>query len=347
MVKRGPRRRRRRSRRKRTFSIGSTLRMANTALLGINTVRSLTMFPKQILKDKNNPEDSWLEKAFPYMAIAMKLFGVTLSGTEHLSVSTAAISSTVQCILFGAEDILYDHPITAVNKIEVNGKEVDAMTIDYSVARVRSIDVIISLMGAVEARAGRIAAYLKPLTREKAYALRGVDGVVDANEKNGEVKTFQQLTQMPGCVVSPNLRPLRLHLKTSGFPASPIEIGMPSRPTKGDVTGGLPLFQLIVGYQDMASNTNDPHTMYSLSEAALCVELSGNISLEQPVATYRILRSKPITLYSTDSVQIVKGMRSYVDVPLKYVIYDKEGLKIDFLTMREDKLPQSLDSMAM
>lgn len=330
--------------RKNHRSTSSLLRMATSSLRGINTTRSMTFIPKQVSSSSNQPKDSWLEQALPYLTVVMRLFGALLK-TERLSESKVYISSTVQSILIGAEDILFDHPITKVEQYTIQGKETDVMTIDYAMARVHTVEIVISMMGPFSNRAGRIAAYLKPISRERAEHYWHADS--GDMEYTGEVKTFQQLTQMPGCVISPNLRPMKLSVKPSGFSSMPVEIGEAGRPLERAIIGGLPLFQLIVGYQDLASDTNDPKTMYSISEAALCVEISGSVSLDQPVSSPRLLRSKPITVFAANAITVREGMGKFQSIPTKYVSRGPEGLTVDMLKHQNDLLSSSLTNLEM
>lgn len=233
----------------------------------------------------------------------MKFVGYLL--TEKLATGfetkTVRVAAAIQSILIGAEDILYDHPITTPDTVTpTGGKLTEVMKIDYSLARVKEVKIVISLMGKVSERAGRLAAVLIPLTYEKALELNDPLG----NARTGEVVDFKQLTQKPGAVVSPNLRPLTIVHRTSGFTAMQIELGTtsPRDSALAYTQGGLPLFELIVGYQDLASLTGSPDTSYSLEEAAICVEISGSVNLDAPVSSPRYLRSVVRQVFSVGSI---------------------------------------------
>jgi hypothetical protein len=305
----------RRRHRRRSSRLSSTVALLSTAIRAISSSRSLTFIPKQVLKDSDKPTDSWLEKALPYATIVMKLFGALLVETGLLA-AKVYVSSTVQGILFGAEDILFDHPITYITELVINNKKTNAMTIDYSIVRLHSVKVVVSLMGASSARAGRLAVMLKSLSREKSEELLKAD--LASRETGAESKDFQQLAQTPGCVVSPNLRPITIVKRTSGFAAQPHEVGDPSRPTgNASLVGGLPLYQMLVGYQDLASDSADPHLMYGLSEAALCVEISGVVSLEAPVLAGRFLRSAIRVTSASENITLTTDIRRRIEVPLQ------------------------------
>lgn len=325
--RRHPRRRRRaRSKRARTSSI---LRNLSTGLRGLQSTRSLTFAPKTV--DENGKvTKSWLETAFPYLVVAMKFVGALLTHPTRLTKSVA-ISSTIQSILISAEDILYDHPITTPNRITINGVEEEIMNVDYSMVRLTDIKIVISFMGGVSERAGRIAAVLIPLNFEKATELN------EDKSRDKEVIDFKQLTQKPGAVVSPNLRPLTIFRKTTGFTARRAMLGdYANRPdVDGKLVyprGGLPLFELIVGYQDMAAITSDPKLTYGLDEATLCVEISGNMILDAPVSGPRAMRSLIRTVFTAQNVAAyVPGSRVPVDIP-----GDQLKLVDGFFELQED-----------
>lgn len=328
---RSRRNRRNRSRRMRNPSI---LRNLSTGLRGIQSTRSLTFAPKSVNAASGAVADSWLEKAFPYLVIAMKFVGSLISHPNYTATSVA-ISSTIQSILISCEDILYDHPITTPSDVTVGDKVQEVMHIDYSIARLTEVKIVISLMGGISERAGRIAAVLIPLSLEKATELNKST----AGARDGEVVDFKQLTQKPGAIVSPNLQPLTIVRRTRGFTARRSMLGDSSDRTAnlGYPLGGLPLFELIVGYQDMAALSSDPKLAYSLSEATLCVEISGNMILDAPVAKPRAMRSLVRTVFSANNVAAYRtGSRIPVQIPM-------ERLKVrdGFLEVQEE-----VDSMA-
>lgn len=316
------RRRNRRPRRKVSRQT-SVLRNMTTGLRGVQSTRSLTFAPKAI-DTAGVVTDSWLEKAFPYMVIAMKFVG-SLITTEQLTKSVR-ISSTIQSILIGAEDIMYDHPITEPTTVTVKVDGVDVekeiMHCDYSMVRVTEIKIVISFMGSVGLRAGRLAACLIPLNFEKATELN------DSVSRSAEVVDFKQLTQKPGAIVSPNLRPLTIVRKTTGFTARRAMLGSShDREPSGKVfkypRGGLPLFELIIGYQDLAAAEADPKLTYSLEEATLCVEISGNMILDAPVSAPRALRSEVRSLFSSSSITAYRpGTRTPLEIPTSSIRHD-------------------------
>lgn len=329
----GKRRNNRRSRRAAARNVrnSSILRNISSGLRGIRSTRSLTFAPKAIDTD-GKVTSSWLETAFPYLVIAMKFVGSLLTHPIRLT-KTVAISSTIQSILIGCEDILYDHPITNPSSVVVDGKSQEVMQVDYSMARLTDIKIVISLMGNVAERAGRMAAVLIPLNFEKATELN------DRTSLDGEVVDFKQLTQKPGAIVSPNLRPLTIVRRTRGFTARRAMLG-DSKPRTDKLEypkGGLPLFELIVGYQDMAALSADPKLTYSLSEATICVEISGNMILDAPVASPRTMRSLTRTLFSSSNVTAYGvGSRTPIHIPT-----DSVRLVEGMFELRDD-----LDSMA-
>lgn len=327
-------RRRNRRPRRRVRRQTSVLRNITTGLRGLQSVRSLTFAPKAI-DTAGVVTQSWLEKAFPYMVIAMKFVGTLLKSSPPLSdPKTIQISSTIQSILIGAEDIMYDHPITEPKDIKVNepgtNTEVtkEIMTCDYSMVRVTEIKIVISFMGSVGLRAGRLAACLIPLNYEKAMELN------DNVSRSAEVVDFKQLTQKPGAIVSPNLRPLTIMRKTTGFTARRAMLGSPNfSETDGGFKryprGGLPLYELIVGYQDLAAAKADPKLTYSLEEATLCVEISGNLVLDAPVSSPRALRSEVRSLFSANSITAYKtGSRIPLEIPTTSVYHDGTQLVV-------------------
>lgn len=332
----GKRRHTRRNRRARPKRMrnSSILRNLSTGLRGLQSTRSLTFAPKAIAAD-GKVTKSWLETAFPYLVVAMKFVGALIAHPTRLTQSVI-ISSTIQSILISAEDILYDHPITTVGTVTIDKEERQIMNIDYSMVRLTNIKIVISLMGGVGDRAGRIAAVLIPLNFEKATELN------DNLSRDKEVVDFKQLTQKPGAVVSPNLRPLTIVRKTNGFTARRAMLGdYADRPdVNGKLVyprGGLPLFELIVGYQDMAATSSDPKLTYGLNEATLCVEISGNMILDAPVSGARAMRSEIRTCFMSQNVSAYSlGSRIPVEIP-----GDRLKLVDGFLEVQED-----VDSMA-
>lgn len=298
------RRGRRRTRRRRANNnISSLLRNVSTGLRGIQSTRSLTFAPPSISKTTGKVSDSWITKAFPYLSVVMKFVGLLLSNEGPDMDSTVHISSTIQSILIGAEDILYDHPITTPGSTTVKNKTIQVMNIDYSMVRLNHIKIVVSLMGKISERAGRLAAVLIPLNYEKALDLNMDEG----QSRTAEVVDFKQLTQKPGAIVSPNLRPLTISRRTSGFTARRAELGT-SAPRDANLNytpGGLPLFELIVGYQDFASISEDPALSYGLDEATLCVEISGSMVLDCPVSAPRSMRSVVRSLFPSNSVTAI------------------------------------------
>lgn len=322
--RRQPNRRRNKRGARKSAKTSSLIKLANSALRGINTSRSLTYIPKQVPTGDSKVKQSWLEKALPYLTIVMQLFGSLI--TEPLESFTQAkvyVSSAVQCILFGAEDILYDHPITGEKVLTINDEKITVRTLNYSTARVHSVNVTISFMGALSSRAGRVACVLRPLTREKSESMV-IHGDYPA-DWTAEVKTFLQLTQMPGCVVSPSLRPITLNMRATGFSGSAVEVGVADRPVNVKdklFKGGLPLFELLVGYQDLAADSADPHLTYSIADAAICVELTGSISLSEPLSAPRYMRSKVLPIYAATDLTVTEGnMRRSIPVSSLYRDY--------------------------
>lgn len=299
----------------------SILRNVSSGLKGLQSTRSLTFAPKTINKSNGSVTPSWLETAFPYLVIAMKFVGALLSTPTSLY-SSVNISSTIQSILISAEDIMYDHPITSPSLVQVDGKSVEIMHCDYSMVRLTGIKIVISLMGSVNLRAGRLAACLIPLNFEKAIELN------EEVSRSSEVVDFKQLTQKPGSIVSPNLRPLTIVQSTSGFTARRAMLGSPhDRDDRGGKLvyprGGLPLFELIVGYQDLAAASADPKLAYSLEEATLCVEISGSLVLDAPVSRPRALRSIVRTVFSSNNVSVYSpGSRQPAEIPIESLRYN-------------------------
>lgn len=312
----GKRRNNRRNRRRRSnrSKFSSILRNVSTGLRGIRSTRSITFAPPTI-DSAGKITDSWIKKAFPYLSVVMKFIGILLADS-HLGVGskTVRVAATIQSILIGADDILYDHPITTPVTVGADDQAMEAMTIDYSLVRVTEVKIVISLMGKVSERAGRLAACLIPLTYQKALDLNDPNSA----SRTGEVVDFKQLTQKPGAIVSPNLRPITIVRRTTGFCASQVELGTNyGRNTNlGYTHGGLPLYELIVGYQDLASLTSSPDTAYSLEEAVICVEISGSVQLDAPVSTPRYMRSAVRQVYNVSNITVTEpGSRTKIELP--------------------------------
>lgn len=324
---------------KRRNNPSSVVRTSRHALRGIQTTRSLTFAPKVTNKTTGVVTDSWLEQAMPYFVVAMKMIGALLA-TPALGAS-AYVSSMTQGILIGIDEIIYDHPITSPRNVTVNKKVMEVMQIDYSVGRLKHLKIVLSLMGAIQNRAGRLVAVLVPLIREKALLLREAD----SSSREDETKTFAQLCQMPGAIISPNLRPITISVKPSGFPASWVEVGQAAPRSAEDDTeikypiGGMPLYQLMVGYQDLATDSSDPSLAYSIQEAALCVELSGTVELDAPVSHDRYMRSKVIALQNSANITLLQsGTRKRLEVPLSSIRFRDGLLRFNGLNEVVEKL---------
>lgn len=289
------------------------------SLRGIDTTRSLTFSPKIVKRATRIPSKSWLEQALPYSVVAMKMFGSTINTGKRVYVD-----SMTQGILIGIDDIIYDHPITKPKTLTINNKQEEVMAIKYSVGRLKHLNIVLSLSGPFQNRAGRMVCVLQPLIREKALLLqhRDLSSLID------ETKTFTQLSQMPGAITSSNLRPITISVTPRGFPASWTEVGQ-AEPSSAFVkypNGGMPLYQLMIGYQDLAANFPTPSLAYSIHRASFNVEVNGIIELKSPTSSDRVMRSKVISIQNANNLSILRsGSRGRTEVPLSQIEY-RDGL---------------------
>lgn len=334
MVKRNLRRRRRVRRkrtRRRTQMSSNVLSNPSSGLRNVHAVRSFNFFPPQVDKTSGAVKDTWLDKLSKYGAIAMKLFGLLLTSVNGSDLTASAVvTSSVQSMLLGAEDLLYSHPL-------VNLDAQQRLHVGYTVAKVKYFKVVVTMMGAIGERAGRIAGLLVPLSREQSIEFRTKKSENNTDNYPQESTSFEELTYLPGAVVAPASKGLTLKLYPSTpFSRSPIEIG--SFVTNSDALGGLPIAKLIVGYQDLASNEADPSTMYSLKEAVLSVEVQACMDLSLPSVNERYIRLSPPTLMARANLQVMDGIRKKLDIPLTHFEM-RDGL----YQLKRDKIVEHLD----
>lgn len=333
MVKRNNRRRRRprpkRSRR-RMPRPSQTLSNPRSGLRNVHAVRGFNFFPAQIDKTTGEIKTTWLDNLAKFGAVAMKLFGI-LTAKAHQNSLTAGVvvTSSVQSFLLGAEDLLYSHPLATLDSVQ-------RLHVGYTTARIKSFRIVISMMGAIGERAGRIAALLIPLTREQALEFQDYN-TASTSYVVSESTSFEELTYMPGAKVGPASKGLSLSfIPNSAYTRSSIEIG--SFVTNSDPIGGLPIVKLVVGYQDLASNDSNPETMYSLKEAVVSVEVQASMDIDCPSTNQRYIRLSPHSLMPVQKIKAMSGIRSSVEVDttdLRYV----DGM----FRVREEKVHKYVD----
>lgn len=321
MVKRNNRRRRRprpKRMRRRTSRQTTSLSNSSAGLRNVHAVRGFNFFPAQVNKTTGVIEKTWLDKLYKYGAVVMKLFGVLLTSESKDRLSAeVAVTSSVQSILIGAEDMLYSHPIANLDAQQ-------RLHVGYTTAKLRFLRVSITLMGAIGERAGRLAANITPLTREQALDFHER---VDAKYTVTESISFEQLLTYPGTIVAAGSKGLVLtYTPNSSFGRSYIEIG--ELIANAESAGGLPVVKLLVGYQDLASNESDPSTMYSLKEAVISVEVQATVDLAVPSSNERYIRLNPRTLMPPVTIKAVDGLRSSVEINTTDLRYIDGSFKI-------------------
>lgn len=322
--KRSARRNRRSKTKRRTARQGSRLpssAIRNTAVVSVRApaIRELCIYAKQFTESVSGYsariQSIWLDSLKVFGLIALRVFLTVISSSSH-QVSTASghytavksyVTSAVQSILIGAEDVLWSSPLVEREPKEVGKFTYEVPCIDYQQARMSSAIVRITSGSAYSSRAGRFVACILDISEEEIS--RYLPDDVKDPTKAPDVWSFQDVIQMPGAVTAPFGTPLTLtwRAKPTTYAFRFLGIGQDSI-ENADLTknlvGGRPCFRLVIGYQDYASSTGAASSLYSPDEALVHVDIRGHVALKESGRRY--IRSWPITTMDAEKINVVE-----------------------------------------
>lgn len=333
----------------------SAIRNTSTVNVRAPAIRELCIYPRQFIQNTVDfaaaPTSIWLDSLKLLGLIALKIFIMTITSAtkmihsttgQHFTATQSYVSSAIQSIFIGAEDVLWSSPIAEKETHRANNIDYEVPCIDFRQARLNSAVVRITCGSAVYSRAGRFVACLIDLAEEEIGEYLPDNATKPVNRIDSW--SFPQVIQMAGAVTAPYGTPITLRWKArpNSFANRFLEIGQ--RSVEGvdftqNLRGGKPCFRLIIGYQDFASSTGKPSSMYSPDEALIHIDIRGHVALRESGRQY--IRSWPITTMDETSAGVTHSpANTYEEVPFEEFALDETG---SLFRMR----PITLESMAL
>lgn len=322
----------------------SALRNNSTVSLRAPAMREFCMFAKQITASVSNygdvdkSKDIWLDSLLTIGLIALKVFITIFTSTKQILTTSADrkfiatgsyITSAVQSILIGAEDLLYSSPIMETENHTAGGQDYAVPCIDFQQVRMSACVIKVSSGSAHSSRAGRFVACLIDLTEEELgyYVDFSVDTKADVNKRDSW--SFQEVAHMPGAVTAPFGVPITLHWRARPTSYANRFLSLGQANIEGatftkNLRGGKPNFRLIIGYQDFASTTGSATSLYAPDEAILNVDVRGQVVLREKGRRY--IRFTPIvTMDSAVATATDAQTRVKTECKLSQFAIDHEG----------------------
>lgn len=300
----------------------SAIRNNSTVSVKVPAIRDFTVYSTQPtaavslseLCDGNRATKlMWLDALKTVGLFALKIFISTLLATERFIVqglqyeaTKSYITSAVQSVFIGAEDLLLSSPLCETEDMKVKDTIYKVPCIDYRQARMTNAVVRLTPGSEWSKRAGRYAVVCMNISEEEwtTYESRGSTPEVSRHDS----WTFQEVVQMPGAIVAPFGTPLTVRWKAHPYSYANrfLAIGQPG--VQGwdfstNLFGGKPAFRLIIAFQSFASATGDVTDTYSPNDALLQVDIRARISLLEAGRAY--IRSWPLTTMDTSMVGVV------------------------------------------
>lgn len=324
--------------------------------LRIETLRDLSLYV-QTINSAGDVSSSWLDNLVSFGTIALKLFVYVLSASsvevtpnvrngltrKVLARKVLPVSAT-QSIWIGAEDLLYRHAIVEFEDRRQGETIVKYPCIDYRQAIVRRIQFRITCGSQVYSRAGRFTACVLNVVEEELVDY--MPRIKGAPWNHPDGWSFMQIAQMPGAIVAPYGRPITINWRPSfdTYARRALQIGQ--RDVDGisasAIGGGKPVCRLLFGYQDFASNTGNPDSMYAPVELSPLVSLRSTIELREQGRQF--IRWSPPTSMDTSKTGFSTSESQGVmigDIDNRDLFCDGDG--VYHLTPK----PLSLEDLAM
>lgn len=343
----GRRRRVRRNRQKRRST--PSQRSVSTVTVTAHCVRSFSFFCPRYSEKFGASVKSWLEELVRYGTIALKIFTFIISVLEphpEFGADKHVITSAVQSVLIGVEDLLFSSPLSErVGKPSGENKVTEVACLDFKSARMPTATVTITPGSAMKDRSGRYAAVLLPLTEEEYVTyLPKASAPELIKADNFE---FKDLIQMPGCRLMPFGRAMTLKWKAhpTSYAYRFLMVGqswIDGQNPNLNILGGKPSFRLLIGFQDFANTEGDTVTMYSASNAMVHVDIRATVQLTEPVTAdsgRRYIRDWPQVTQDAKLVTATNTSGVRRDIPISefYVssgsLYHQSALTLDELAI--------------
>lgn len=314
--KRGPKARRafnnfnRKSRRGK-FGRRNRTRSSNVGVYSVVARRTFSLYPKVYLPTSGQPAPGylWLDSLTKYGAIAARPVFIK---TTVLEAVKYYMTSMVQTILIGIEDLVMDNPLIELAPIRhpTNGSVYLIPKLDFRQARLENLRVTITPGASVSQRGGMISATLIALTREESEEFQSMcpDRLLSTDPtctRPYDVFTFNALQQFPRAVTQDASKTLVLSTRLSGFSSGVHRLGQPEEPVFADfkkMCGGPFLFKLCVGYEDIAMAVQDTARRFSPEEALFSIKIAAKTHFSEPGMAY--LRSRPWTTMPVDTALV-------------------------------------------
>lgn len=282
-------------------------------------IRELCIFAKQFTQTMTDytgaAKNIWLDSLKLFGLIALKIFLTTLTSTTKTITSasgpslatTSYITSAVQSILIGAEDVLWSSPIVETEEMKAKNSAIYKVPcIDYQQAKMSSAVIRITSGSAISSRAGRFVACVLDLSEEEIPRYMPANETLPVNRVDSW--SFQDVIQLAGAVTAPFGTPITINWRArpTTYAYRFLGIGQ-TRIEDVDFTtnlrGGRPCFRLIIGYQDFASLDGAASSLYSPDEALVHIDIRGHIQLKESGRRY--IRSWPVTTMNDEQVSVI------------------------------------------
>lgn len=337
----------------------SAIRNNSTVSVKVPAIRDFTVYSVQpnaassvtkLCEGLSATKSMWLDALKVVGLFALKIFVSTLLTTEKVivnglqySADKSYITSAVQSVFIGAEDLLKTSALCETSEQKADGKVYKVPCIDYRQARMTNAVVRLTPGSELSRRAGRYAAVCMNISEEEWSTYVPTTKVGDVVRH--DEWTFQEVVQMPGAIVAPFGTPLTVRWKAHPYSYANRFLAIGQKDIDGwdfttNLFGGKPAFRLVIAYQSFASASGDISDTYSPNDALLQVDIRAQISLLESGRSY--IRSWPLTTMDTSQVGVlgVHG-RCEREVPLSEFGLVEGGL----YHLRAEEL--SLDDLSM
>lgn len=324
----------------------------STVTVTAKCIRTFSFFCPKYSDAYGASVKSWLEGLVKYGTVALKIFTfiINVLDPRDLTATKHVITSAVQSLFIGAEDILFASPLTereakagpANNNVPV---QVMVPCIDFKSARMPVAKITITPGSAMKDRSGRYAAVLLPITEEEYPSYVSDPNAPGLNKLDSF--EFSDLLQMPGCRIAPFGRAMNMVWKANptNYAFRFLMIGQSwtdNHDATKNVIGGKPVFRLLIGFQDFANTEGDTVQMYSASNAMVHVDIRARIQLTEPVTALsgrRYIRDWPQVTQDSSKVTATDSLGKVTDIPLSEFytmdghLFHREGVRLEDLAI--------------
>lgn len=310
----------------------ATIKNTSSVSVRAPAIRELCIYARQFRDAALTAPAStniWLDSLKQFGLIALKIFLYMITTAETETVTTESgetfvakekgyVTSATQSIFIGTEDVLWSSPL--IEREAKKQKDVSLMVpcIDYRQARMSSALIRITCGSTLSSRAGRFVACVMDIAEEELGSYFPANPTFPMTQKDSW--TFQDIVQMPGAITGPFGTPITLKWKAKpiNYAFRFMSIGQPEFDGvdySKNLIGGKPSFRLLIGYQDFASLTGSPTTLYSPDEALIHIDIRGQVQLKENGRMY--IRSWPHVTTNDSVVSTLTQTGHTRDIPIE------------------------------